>query len=40
LGHAPLLIEDNGTMSESLICWESSNCLTLKSKINIFWRRS
>lgn len=37
LGHAPLPIEVNGSMSESLICWESSNCLALKSKINIYF---
>lgn len=35
LGHAALPIEVNGSMSESLICWKSSNCLALKSKINI-----
>lgn len=37
LGHAPLPIEVNGSMSEALICWESSNCLALKSKINIYF---
>lgn len=37
LGHAPLSIEVNGSVSEALICWESSNCLALKSKINIYF---
>lgn len=37
LGHAPLPIEVNRSMSEALICWESSNCLALKTKINIYF---
>lgn len=35
LDHASFCIEVNGSMSESLICWESNNCLALKSKQNI-----
>lgn len=37
LGHAPVPLEVNRSMSESLLCWENSNCLALKSKVNIFF---
>lgn len=37
LGHAPLPIEVNRSVSEALICWERSNSLALKTKINIYF---
>lgn len=37
VGHAHLPIEFNGGVSEELICWESSDCLALNSKINIYF---